>query len=198
VTLDRVYELLYAGNLLPTEVTREVDDVPKRLPADEMAYKVARAIALMEVVTDAPRTPHNLAVVLHPSVESSSILSQVEVALKALVDKQVVRESEEGFKLLTIHEKRWDDTRCGLDPKPADRNRIKRECYVEIFADPKIKKYRYKDLKSIKLSQAVDGEVVDSVGDVRLNILCADNPEESGDRCKEARTASGDDFDLRA
>ncbi len=192
VTLDRVYELLYAGNLLPIEVTREVDDVPKRLPGDKMAYKVAKAIALMEVVTDAPRTPHNLAVVLHPRVEADSLLPQVEAALAALVDKQVVRESEEGYKLLTIQEKRWDDTRRGLDPKPADRNRIKRESYKEIFADPKLKKYRYKDLKSIKLSLAIDGEVVDSDGDVRLNILCADDPEEFTDRCKEARTASGE------
>lgn len=192
VTLDRVYELLYAGNLLPIEVTREVDDVPNRLPGDEMAYKVAKAIALMEVVTDAPRTPQNLAVVLHSKVEADSLLPQIEAALNALVDKQVVRESEEGFKLLTIQEKRWDDTRRSLDPKPADRNRIKRESYKEIFSYPKIKKYRYKDLKSIKLSLAIDGEMVDSDGDVRFNILCADDPEESMDLCKEARTSSGE------
>jgi len=192
VTLDRVYELLYAGNLMPIEVTREVDDVPNRLPGNEMAYKVAKAIALMDVVTDAPRTPHNLAVVLHPRVDADSLLPQVEAALKALVDKQVVRESEEGFKLLTIQEKRWDDKRRGLDPKPADRNRIKREVFKEIFADPKMKKYRYEDLKAIKPSLAVDGEVVDADGDFRLTLLCADDPAEAADRCKEARTTSGE------
>ena len=32
VTLDKVYELLYLGNLLPTETTREVDAIPKTLP----------------------------------------------------------------------------------------------------------------------------------------------------------------------
>ena len=32
VTLDRIYELLYMGNLLPTEVTREVDAVACPVP----------------------------------------------------------------------------------------------------------------------------------------------------------------------
>ncbi|HUT92711.1 MAG TPA: hypothetical protein VMY37_24675 [Thermoguttaceae bacterium] len=59
-----------------------------------MAYKVAKAISLMEVVTDAPRTPHSLAVALHPSVEAQSLLPEVERALKALEEKQVVRDSE--------------------------------------------------------------------------------------------------------
>jgi len=192
VTLDQVYELLYAGNLMPTELTREVDDVPNRLPGDDMAHKVAKAIALMEVVADAPRTPHNLAAVLHPSVEADSLLSQVQAALKALEDKQVIRESDEGYKLLTVQEKRWDDTRRGLEPKPVDRNRIKREVFKEIFADPRLKKYRFKDLKPIKPSLSVDGEIVESDGDVRLNILCADNPGEFTESGKEARTASGE------
>jgi len=47
VPLDLVYELLNAGNLLPTEVTREIDDVPGRLPNDGIAHKVAKAIALL-------------------------------------------------------------------------------------------------------------------------------------------------------
>lgn len=192
VTLDRVYELLYAGNLLPSELTREVDDVPNRLPNDEMAYKVVKAIALMEVVADAPRTPHNLAVVLHPNVEDESLLPKVEAALTALADKQVVRESDEGYKLLTVQEKRWDDTRRGLDPKPAARNRIMRETFKEMFADPRVKKYRFKDLKAIKPSLAVEGEVVDSDGDVRLNVFCAEDSGAFADRCREARTVSGE------
>jgi len=192
VTLDLVYELLYAGNLLPIEVTREVDDVPNRLPGDEMAHRVTRAIALLEVVTDAPRTPHNLAVVLHPSVEADSLLPRVQAALKALEARQVVRETEEGYKLLTVQEKRWDDTRRGLDPKPVDRNRIRRELFKEAFADPKLKKYRYHDLKTLKPAVTVDSETVETEGDVRLNVLCADNPDEFADRCREARTASGE------
>ena len=76
VTLDLVYELLYAGNLLPTEVTREIDDVPSRLPHDAVAHKVAKAVALLEAVTDLPRSPRNLAAVLHPRIDADSQLSE--------------------------------------------------------------------------------------------------------------------------
>ena len=64
--------------------------------------------------------------------------------------------------------------------------------FKEIFADPRIKKYRFNDLKSVKPSLAVDGEVVDSDGDVRLNILCGDDPAEFVERSREARTVSGE------
>lgn len=151
VTLDLVYELLYAGNLLPTEVTREVNDVPSRLPNNTMAHKVTKAIALLEVVTDLPRTPRNLAAVLHPRIDSESLLSEVEAALTLLEQAQVVRESEEGFKLLTIQEKNWDITRRGLDPKPADRQRIKREFLQEIFAEPSVRGYRYQNRKAFAI-----------------------------------------------
>ena len=75
VTLDLVYELLYAGNLLPTEVTREVDDVPSRLPHSAIAHKVTKAITLLEAVTDLRRTPRNLAAVLHPRIDADSMPS---------------------------------------------------------------------------------------------------------------------------
>ena len=192
VTLDRVYELLYAGNLLPTEVTREVDDVPNRLPGNESAYKVAKAIALLEAVTDAPRTPHNLAVVLHPRVDADSELGAVQAALDALEEKQVIKQSEEGYKPLTLQEKKWEDERRGLAPKPAERNRIKREILAEVFGDPNIRKYHYQNLKTIKTALIVEGEVVDSSGDVRLNILMADDKDELAERSKEARTVSNE------
>ena len=56
VTLDLVYELLNMGNLLPTEVSREVDAVVSRFPDNPVAHKVIKAIALLEPVKDLPRT----------------------------------------------------------------------------------------------------------------------------------------------
>jgi hypothetical protein len=164
VTLDLVYELLYAGNLLPTEVTREVDDVPSRLLNNAIAHKVTKVVALLEVVPDLPRTPRNRAAVLHPRINADSLLSEVETALKKLEEAQIVRESEEGFKLLTIQEKNWDTTRRGLDPKPAERNRIKREWLQEIFADPSLRGYRYQNRKAFPFSLAIDGEVAEIRG----------------------------------
>ena len=195
VTLDRVYELLYAGNLLPTEVTREVDDVPSRLPGEPMAAKVAKAITLLEVVTDLPRTPHNLAVVLHPRVDADSLRSEVDDALEKLVEAQIVRDSEEGYKLLTIKEKNWDTTRRGLDPKPVDRNRIKKELLREIFSEPSLRNYSYKKLKAFPMSLIVDSEPVESSGQVPLQILVADDPGDLKATGEEARRVSNEKKD---
>lgn len=192
VTLDLIYELLYAGNLLSTEITREIDDIPSRLPNNAMAQKVAKAIALLEVVTDLPRTPRNLAVVLHPRVDADSLLSEIEGALKDLVKAQIVHETEEGYKLLTVQEKNWDTARRSLAPKPADRNRIKKELLLEIFSDPGIRGYRYQNRKTFPMSLIVNGEPVEGSGQAPLELLMADNAEDFDATCEEARKTSNE------
>ncbi|MBI3990074.1 MAG: BREX system P-loop protein BrxC [candidate division NC10 bacterium] len=195
VTLDRVYELLYLGNLLPTEVTREVDEVPKRLPGNDLAWQVAKAIALLEAVKDLPRTPQNIAVTLWPVVATGSLAEPVQDALKVLEAAQFVRESEEGYKLLTVQEKTWETTRQGLAPKPADRNRIRRETIGEIFTDSKLRAHRYENLKNFKIGLRVDGEWVGEEGQIPLNILLAEDRDEGVERGKEARAISNEKRD---
>ena len=190
VTLDKVYELLYLGNLLPSEVSREIDEISKNLPDQVMAHKVTKAIALLEAVKDLPRTAHNLAVVLYPSVTSGSILSEVEKAIAVLEKAQVIRNSEEGYKLLTVQEKTWDTVRNGLDPREADRNRIKREVLQEIFSEPKLRAYRYEDLRTFRNTLVVEGDAVETDGEIPLNLLLADSAQARGDRLKEAREES--------
>jgi len=114
----------------------------------------------------------------------------VEGALKRLEAAQVVRESEEGFNLLTIQEKNWDTTRHGLEPKPSDRNKIKREFLQEIFADPSIRGYRYQGRKVFPFSLTIDKEQVDSSGQIPLEILTADDREDLDATGEDARRAS--------
>ena len=102
VTLDKVYELLEAGSLIPYEITNEISSIGKRLPAHPSAVRVARAIALLESVKDLPRTVRNIAVVLHPTVTSPSREQEIEDALNELERAQFVRNTEEGYKLLTV------------------------------------------------------------------------------------------------
>lgn len=190
VTLDKVYELLYLGNLLPSEISREIDSVAKNLPKNEMAIKVVKAITLLEPLTNLPRTAHNLSVVLYPSITSGSILSEVEKAIQDLITAQVIRDSEDGYKLLTVEEKRWDDRRNQLDPRQADRNRIRREVLKEIFSDPKLRSYRYQDLRVFRNTLVVDGEVVESDGEIPLNVLIAESTDARSERLSEARDES--------
>jgi len=190
VTLDRVYELLYLGSLLPSEVSREIDEAARHLAGNELAIKVLKAIALLDPVKDLPRSAHNLAVVLYPSVDSPSILPTVKDALKVLESAQLIRNSDEGYKLLTAQEKNWDTRRNGHDPREADRNRIRREFLKEIFAEPKLRSYRYQDLRSFRTALTVDGESVESDGEIPLNVLVAYSLETRADRLKEARDES--------
>ena len=190
VTLDKVYELLYLGNLLPSEVSREIDEVAKKLPDNPMAMKVAKAIALLEPVKDLPRTAHNLAVVLYPSVTSGPVFGEVEQALTALEKAQVIRNSEEGYKLLTVQEKTWETKRNGLDPREADRNRIKREVLKQIYADPQLRKYQYKNLRSFRNTLVVEGETVEPAGEIPFNLLLADSVSSRSERISEARDES--------
>lgn len=189
VTLDRIYELLYMGNLLPTEVTREVESVATRFPNDEMAQKVIKAIALLEPVKDLPRTKHNLAVVLHPSIDSKPLTKAVEAALELLETAQFVRQTDEGYKLLTNQEKNWESRRSAIDPRPNDRNRLHRELIKDLFSEPKLRAYKYKELRPFHVVLRVDGETVDSDGEVTLN-LSLTSEDEQKTTLSEARDLS--------
>lgn len=173
VTLEKVYELLYLGNLLPVEVTREVDAVAQRFPKNEMAQKVVKAIALLESVKDLPRTPHNLAVVLQPAVDAQPLTREIEAVLVELETAQFVRQSEEGYKLLTVQEKTWETTRNAREPREADRHRIQRDLMADIFAEPRVRAYRFDDLRGFHTNLSVDGEIAEADGEIRLNLGAA-------------------------
>ncbi|MBA2882814.1 hypothetical protein HNR65_003169 [Desulfosalsimonas propionicica] len=190
VTLDKVYELLYLGNLLSTETTREIDRITKDFSDHPKALKVVKAIALLETVKDLPRSVQNIAVVLHPRVDAESIKKEVEEAINMLETNQIIRDSDEGYKLLTVQEKNWDIKRNEMAPKPADRNRLIREIVKEIFTDPKIKTYRYKNLKNFRLKLSVENVPVESEGQIQLNMLIAEDTTDLTSRCEEARSES--------
>lgn len=189
VTFDKVYELLRLGNLLPGEITRELESVHK-VTQHSWAEKVAKVIALLESIKDLPRTAHNIAVLLHPAVDADSCLKEVEGALQELLKAQFIRETEEGFKLLTAQEKSWDTTRNSRDPKIVERNRIKRQLIKELLTDPKVLAYSFNNLRRLKPSLVIDRETVESDGNFCLNLLVAEDANEWQERIAEARDES--------
>jgi hypothetical protein len=189
VTLDRVYELLYMGNLLPTEVTREVGSAVERFPGKVVAHRVIKAIALLEAVKDLPRTPHNLAVVLFPAIDAQPMTNEVVAALAELEGAQFVRQTEEGYKLLTNQEKNWETRRNALEPREADRHRIHRELVKQLFEEPRVRAYSYKKLRGFHVSLKVDAEMVDSDGEIPFN-LSLTNLAEQRNILSEARDQS--------
>lgn len=195
VTLDKVYELVDVGNLLPVETSREIAQVKEILTDNPMAVKVAKTICLLETVKDLPRTIHNISVVLHPSVHSNSIKQEVATAVKILENAQIIRDSDEGYKLLTVQEKHWDTNRKAIDPKPADKNRIMRAMFREIFTEPKIKNYRFKNLRPFKMIISVEEEMIEPDGQFELDIMIAEDSKDLVQQCKTARENSSSNSD---
>ena len=189
VTLDKVYELLEVGNLLPSEVQTEINHVKSRLSGNEIATKVVKTIALLEAVKDLPRTAHNIAVMLHPAVDAPSQLSVVAQALAELERAQFVRNTEDGYKLLTVQEKNWETRRNEMEPREADRNRISREVIKDVFSEANIRTHRYKELRSFRFASAVNGETLESDGDLQLQLFLAEGVEKKR-TMEEARTES--------
>ena len=187
VTLDKIYDLLYLGSLLPLEITQEIDKIPKRFPNNDIVLKIAKAIALLEEVRDLPRTAHNIAAVLHPSVEADSLESEVKEALKLLVEAQFVREVEEGFKLLTVAEKDWETRRNEKMPKPRQEDELLIEFFKNIFSEPSLKSYRYRGTKTFRTKLVINNQKIED-GDIPLYFLSTDDAENFKDKIrKESR-----------
>src|SRR5262249_40693833 len=132
----------------------------------------------------------NLAAMLVDKVGALKPEPEVEAALKRLKDAQFVRETEEGYKLQTAQEKNWETERRGhLAPRPKERNEIKRKVLQDVFAEAKVKTYRYKDLRSFSVGIAVDGAGGDD-GNVTLSILAADDDADRAQKLSGAQSES--------
>ena len=180
VTLDKIFELV-EGNL-SSERQKDLSDIRacfRDEPEDGgWASRVAKTVCLLEFVRDLPRTDANIAACLVDAVGVAAPLAEVQRALARLQAAQFVRNTEEGWKLQTAQEKNWETERRGhLDPKQKDRNDILRETLGEIFTDPKLKTYRYRDLRSFRVGITVDGVRAGDEGQITLALQSADDRE---------------------
>jgi hypothetical protein len=150
---------------------------------------VAKALALLEVVRDLPRTPANVAALLLDTVGSPPPRLEVQRALEQLVDAQFARHAEDGYKLQTLQEKRWEAERRGLlEPRPAERQQLLRELLQELLQNPRLQPYRYKNLRSFRLAVSLDGVALGGAEGIPVQLAMADAPEDL-DEMAEARRA---------
>jgi len=175
VTMDLVFELV-EGNL-STEKQKDISDISAQFGVGSMEARAAKAIALLEFVRGLPRTEANLAAVLVDRVDAPAPLPQVTAALQALQQARFIRHTEEGYKLQTQSEKSWETRRRSLDPKPRDRAEILRDGLGEVFAEPGLKTFAYKSLKSFRIGVTVDDVKLED-GHIPLRIVTADSPPE--------------------
>lgn len=177
VTLDLIYELL-EGNL-PSEKQKDITDIGQQFAAyGGWETRVAKALCLLEFVRNLPRTGGNIAALLVDKVDGGVPTAEVAEALTRLESAQFVRNTEDGYKLLTAQEKNWDTERRGDNPKPKERNDLLRDALKELFDQPALRLYRYRNMRSFRVGVTVDGIRLGDEGQVPLALRVADDSEE--------------------
>ena len=192
VTLDKVFELV-EGNL-SNEKRTDIHEITERFKDDpedgSWALRVAKAICLLEFLRDLPRTEKNIAAFLINEIGQPSPTSEVEAACKRLHAAQFIRNTEEGWKLQTAQEKDWETERRGhLEPKPRERNDINRAVLKDIFAEPTLRTYRYKDCRTFRIGLTVEGSQLED-GDLPINVHVADDNDDLPGRINTIRDES--------
>jgi len=192
VSLDLLYEIVHAN--LSSERQTDINQISERLGRDPedggWSTRVAKALTLLEFVRDLPRTEKNIAAVLVDEVGQPAAVGQVKAALERLVEAQFVAWGQEGYKLLTREEKRWEEDRAAhLNPKPRERHEIVRGALGDIFEDPKLTAFRYQNVRTFRIAVVVDDTRL-SAGQIPLTLIAADAPEELTQEIDEARQES--------
>jgi hypothetical protein len=191
VTLDKIYELV-EGNL-SSERQKEIIDIAERSNGandNGMAVRVAKAICLMELVRDLPRTDQNVAALLVSKVGDPAPRREVTQALEWLKEAKFVRQSEEGWKMLSPREQNWQTEKGSLASRPRERNDILREMTREVFTDPNLKTYRFQNLRNFAIAISLDGVPLLEEGKIPLSLHTADDPTRLDEKKQEIREAS--------
>ena len=177
VTLDLIYELV--ENNLSSQRQSDINAIAERFKADSedggWAVRVAKAVILLEFVRNLARTESNLAALLVDEVSKPAPLPEVRGALVRLEQAGFIKNSDEGYKLLTVSDRNWEDEKRGFVPKPKDRIEIVREHLAEIFEEPRLKTYRYKDMKNFRVGITVNGMRIGEEGQLPLYLLVAED-----------------------
>jgi len=191
VTLDKIFELV-EGNL-SSEKQKDISDISELFrddPDDQgMSARVAKAIALLEFVRDVPRTEVNIAACLVDAVGQPAPRAEVEQAIRRLEAGKFLRNTEDGWKLQTAQEKKWETERRAFEPRPKDRNEITREILRGIFDEANLKTYRYKNLRTFRIGISVDGVGVGE-GEIPLALYTSEDAQSFQSKLDEVREES--------
>jgi hypothetical protein len=151
VTLDRAYDLL--DSIIPTDWQAEIRQVEQRYGAGSTEAAVAKAVALCMDVPALPLDTANLAVLLHPAIDAESRREHVLGALEHLVQDEVVRRGDDGYKLQSPQEKSWEKTRKGIEARGINRTRVRQRLLREALTGLSVTEGR-----TFKVALTVDGD----------------------------------------
>src|SRR5262249_3953527 len=153
--------------------------------------RAAKVICLLEFVRDLPRTEANIAAFLVDEVGKPAPLAQVQAAIKKLQASQFIRNTDEGWKLQTLLEKKWETERgTFLEPKQRERNEIARQVLREVFGEPSLKTYKHKDIRTFRIGVTHEGTQIGDDGDLTVTVCMADDNDDLPQKIKNVREES--------
>jgi hypothetical protein len=183
VTAAMGYDLL--EGITPTAWQAEIGQVASRHGPDGMPTQVAKTVALLSGVRALKLEAPNLAALLHPAVQAESYRAQVEEAVQVLVQEEVLRQAEDGFRLQSPEEKSWERERRGLDITPAAWHRLRRELVKQMFEGLAVETGR-----TFRVGVVVDGDrLIEGDLDVVVQEVEPDSLEDVRARSREKAQA---------
>ena len=116
-------------------ITKGVSDVVTGFGADSTEARVAKTVAILQIVENCPASRKNVAALLHPSVDAGPQQDDVEEAIETLIEDESIRVNEVDERLQFLSEKVSDleEERQELIPNVRQHQRIRNEKVREIF-----------------------------------------------------------------
>lgn len=182
-TADMAYDLL--AGVVPTPWQAEVDHVAERDGASALTTRVAKAVALLSGVLWLRLDAANLAVLLHPGIEAESLQHEVWQALDTLVNQEVLRQADDGYRLQSPEEKDWEKDRRAIAMSPAAYRKLRREAIKETLGSVVASGAR-----SFPVAIDIEGDKGPE-GDVRLVVEEAERTDDEALRVR-SREAAGE------
>jgi len=116
-------------------VVEGVDKVQKIFGSDSVETQVAKSIAVLQIIEGFPVTPENIAALLHPSVESSSIIESVKKAVDELDNEPTIPLSEVdgSLRFMSAVVSDLEKERVTITPRIADTRNLLNTALRNIF-----------------------------------------------------------------
>lgn len=107
-----------------------------QFPGSEIHSGIGKTVAILQILKNIPVTPHNVAALMHPSVDSPSNSKAIEEAIEELIQEPKVpfdlQEGNLGFLSERLNDLR--QIRAGIAPRSVDLDRIFNSALESLFA----------------------------------------------------------------
>jgi len=99
-----------------------------------------------------------------------------------------LRDSEDGYKILTAQEKTWQSKKQGIDVKPRQREELLGHLLERVFDEPALKTYRYEN-RNFPINATIRG-APNARGGIVVDVRSADAPDRLAEGVQKAREDS--------